>query len=168
MLEQATSFYLIVGVLIGGLSGYLLTRLYCKKILQAQKILQNKLKQTEVAYRSHQEQVTQHFTQTASLFNQITANYQNLYQHLAQGAEALCSVEKPIEFLGTAPELLTQTQVNGEVESDQAGAEPAQTGVEPAQAGAEPAQAGAENDTSESSSAPELQKDRPPKDYMDK
>lgn len=107
MFTQATT-YLVLGFLVGGLSGFLLTRFYCRKILQTQKILQQKLKHTEQAYRDHQEQVTKHFGQTASIFNQLTANYQNLYQHLAHGSQALCSVEQPIEFQHTKTAFLTK------------------------------------------------------------
>lgn len=100
--------YLLMGMLIGGVGGYLLTRLYCQKILKEQKALQSRLKQTELAYQNHQQQVTEHFTETATLINRLTTDYQSLHQHMVDGVAALCPIEKAIEFQATAPLLERQ------------------------------------------------------------
>lgn len=45
-----------------------------------------------VAYRA---QVSSHFSRTAELVNELTANYRTVYQHLAEGSRALCNGDGP-------------------------------------------------------------------------
>jgi len=42
------------------------------------------------ALASYQQEVVGHFNQTSDLLKQMTLQYRNIYEHLAQGAEALC------------------------------------------------------------------------------
>jgi uncharacterized membrane-anchored protein YhcB (DUF1043 family) len=39
---------------------------------------------------SYRAEVTGHFAQTSELLREMTLQYRNIYQHLAEGAEALC------------------------------------------------------------------------------
>ena len=38
----------------------------------------------------YREQVQEHFTQTSDLFQSVTTQYRELYDHLSQGAQTLC------------------------------------------------------------------------------
>jgi uncharacterized membrane-anchored protein YhcB (DUF1043 family) len=42
------------------------------------------------ALAGYQQEVAGHFQQTSELLKEMTLQYRNIYQHLAQGAEALC------------------------------------------------------------------------------
>lgn len=39
---------------------------------------------------AYREEVQQHFTRTSDLFQHMTTQYRELYDHLAQGAQSLC------------------------------------------------------------------------------
>lgn len=59
--------------------------------------LQEESQQSQTALRRREEEleayrgnVAQHFTQTAVLFQSLTANYRVVYEHLAAGAQTLC------------------------------------------------------------------------------
>jgi len=56
----------------------------------------------------YQGQVVDHFSQTSELLKEMTLHYRTIYQHLAQGAEALCpegslriESQAPMDALGT-------------------------------------------------------------------
>jgi uncharacterized membrane-anchored protein YhcB (DUF1043 family) len=59
----------------------------------------------------YQAQVVNHFTQTSDLLREMTLQYRSIYQHLAEGAEALCpegvprlATDTPIDSLpGAVP-----------------------------------------------------------------
>ena len=60
---------------------------------------------------SYQQEVVGHFSQTSDLLKEMTLQYRNIYQHLAQGAEALLpdgalgiATHAPIESLVPSPE----------------------------------------------------------------
>jgi uncharacterized membrane-anchored protein YhcB (DUF1043 family) len=42
------------------------------------------------ALAGYQQEVAGHFSQTSELLKEMTLQYRNIYEHLAQGAEALC------------------------------------------------------------------------------
>lgn len=52
--------------------------------------LENRLEQAIEARADYEAEVTEHFTRTAELLNQLTANYSAVYNHLATGADSLC------------------------------------------------------------------------------
>lgn len=58
----------------------------------------------------YQQEVVGHFSQTSELLKEMTLQYRNIYEHLAQGAEALCpdgtlalETHAPIEGLAPPP-----------------------------------------------------------------
>jgi uncharacterized membrane-anchored protein YhcB (DUF1043 family) len=48
------------------------------------------LQRSQEEVQQYRTQVTQHFTQTAELLQTLTLNYRAVYEHLAEGAAALC------------------------------------------------------------------------------
>jgi uncharacterized membrane-anchored protein YhcB (DUF1043 family) len=42
---------------------------------------------------NYRDQVTEHFSRTSELFQTLTEQYRTLYDHLAEGAQGLCSPE---------------------------------------------------------------------------
>lgn len=51
--------------------------------------LQQKLEDTEEKLNNYQEDVSNHFQKTAELVNKLTLSYQEVHQHLSQGAQGL-------------------------------------------------------------------------------
>lgn len=54
-----------------------------------------KLKQAEEELTQYKEQVAQHFGKTAELFDKLTHDYRDVYEHLAQSSENLCGDQVP-------------------------------------------------------------------------
>lgn len=55
--------------------------------------LQAEIDRLNAELKAYREQVQQHFRRTSDLFQNLTASYRAVYEHLAGGARALCSVE---------------------------------------------------------------------------
>lgn len=57
---------------------------------------ERKLDQLTQDKRAYEEEVVEHFTQTAELLNTLTDSYRNVHNHLASGAESLCHEGGPV------------------------------------------------------------------------
>jgi len=57
------------------------------------KELESQLKSLEQQHASYKDEVSDHFNGTAELIQQMTESYKDVYQHLAIGAQELCSGE---------------------------------------------------------------------------
>lgn len=55
--------------------------------------LEEQLAQLQAQHEKYRENVSQHFGMTAELVQQMTESYRDVYQHLASGAQELCSGE---------------------------------------------------------------------------
>ena len=62
--------------------------------------LESELHQSKEELARYRNQVTQHFVQTADLLQAMTANYRAVYEHLANGAQHLCT--EPVQALSPA------------------------------------------------------------------
>lgn len=81
----ATAFAtLALGLLIGMLIAS--RRNNSKKVQQD---LKNHISDIQQQQQDYQQEVSSHFTQTATLINQLTNSYRDVHNHLAQGAELL-------------------------------------------------------------------------------
>lgn len=79
----------VVALLIGGGFGWLLgSRRRGKRDVVVD--LENRLEQAIEARADYEAEVTEHFSRTAELLNQLTQNYSAVYNHLATGADTLC------------------------------------------------------------------------------
>lgn len=82
----ATLLYLLLFVL-GGLAGFLVAkRQPVERRVQGMETL---LRDLQSRHDDYQQQVGEHFQQTAHLVNQLTASYQALHRHLVDGATQL-------------------------------------------------------------------------------
>lgn len=74
----------VLGVIIGYLA--------CKKMgasLKEQALLQQQIEELQNQQQNYRSEVSDHFAETAQLFNQLTNSYRNVHNHLAEGAQKL-------------------------------------------------------------------------------
>ena len=57
------------------------------------KELEEKIESMMESHEEYRENVSQHFDVTSVLINQMTGKYKEVYEHLASGAQDLCSTE---------------------------------------------------------------------------
>lgn len=55
--------------------------------------LEKQLEELQNSHNRYREEVSSHFSMTAELVQQMTDSYRDVYQHLATGAQELCSGE---------------------------------------------------------------------------
>ena len=74
----------VLGVIIGYLAS--------KKMgasLKEQALLQQQIEELQNQQQNYRSEVSDHFAETAQLFNQLTNSYRNVHNHLAEGAQKL-------------------------------------------------------------------------------
>ena len=81
---------------IGGGAGYFIARqIKDKRTLE----LEQQLEATQNKLNDYQEDVHRHFLKTSLLFNKLTDDYREVYEHLASGAQTLCNEKTRISAL---------------------------------------------------------------------
>lgn len=105
VISQALTHSLIftAGLLLGCSTGYFIARIKSKALHNNYQHLQKDFTQTQQAYETFQQNVSDHFLETAQLFNQLNDNYRAIHEHVANGAAALCRTEKSIQFSEPEP-----------------------------------------------------------------
>ena len=56
---------------------------------QSQRQLESQLSELQQQQQNYQHEVTEHFSETANLVNQLTHSYRDVHSHLAKGAQLL-------------------------------------------------------------------------------
>jgi len=79
----------IVCFLAGVGAGALLFKIFRSDEVKV-KELEERLQQLSEEHENYKANVHSHFNGTARLLNDMTESYRNVYQHLANGAQALC------------------------------------------------------------------------------
>jgi uncharacterized membrane-anchored protein YhcB (DUF1043 family) len=74
---------------LAGLIGWQAQRKWSQQA-KIQHTLEKQLEEKTTALEHYQLKVHDHFAESARLFNQLTLEHQNLYQHLAHSAQTLC------------------------------------------------------------------------------
>ncbi|MEM1404764.1 MAG: YhcB family protein [Pseudomonadota bacterium] len=82
----------IVCAAIGLLIGYLTGRNMAPGSQQTRE-LEDALENAQQSRERFEQQVNSHFADTADKLNALTANYKDVYEHLARGAQDLCTTE---------------------------------------------------------------------------
>lgn len=83
----------ILGLLLGWLAGRR-TSATAKKYRD----LTRKLEQVEQDKEAYENEVVEHFTETAKLLNNLTESYREVHNHLATGAANLCQGAGPVSL----------------------------------------------------------------------
>jgi uncharacterized membrane-anchored protein YhcB (DUF1043 family) len=68
------------------------------------KTVENERDAASKELQSYREEVSEHFQHTGDLFDRITRDYHTLYEHLATGADRLCSPAHAKNLLQAEPE----------------------------------------------------------------
>lgn len=87
MLVVATTTFIA-----GGLLSLILTRSLSPSEKKS-RTLETRLQETEEKLTSYQQEVTDHFAQTAQLVNNLTQNYKEVHEHLAGSALKLANID---------------------------------------------------------------------------
>ena len=95
----------LAGLVVGALTAYLAMRPDHLK----RRELQAEVERLTSELRAYREQVYQHFRGTSELFQNLTASYRAVYEHLAIGARSLCSQDR----LGPALDLPEKRLLEG-------------------------------------------------------
>lgn len=64
--------------------------------------LEQKLQDLQRNHAHYRDEVSDHFSTTAELVQQMTDSYKDVYQHLASGAQDLCSTDVASKLLPTS------------------------------------------------------------------
>ncbi len=81
---------LIIFFIIWFAIAFILGRVSKRTQEKSSKTLKNMLEQEKLANEAYKQEVTQHFSETAQLFNRMTTNYRDIYEHLSKNASKLC------------------------------------------------------------------------------
>lgn len=82
--------YITAGIVIGFAAGYFFSRLDTSMQKKCDE-LEQKLDTAHQEMTNYKQDVTQHFVKTSSLINNMTQSYRAVYDHMAEGANNLCS-----------------------------------------------------------------------------
>lgn len=93
ILVAVASATLILGLALGLLMGR-------RSSPESQKYreVERKLDQVLQDKKAYEDEVVEHFSDTAKLLNNLTESYRDVHNHLAQGAANLCQGEGPISL----------------------------------------------------------------------
>jgi uncharacterized protein len=76
--------------------------------------LDQELHETRAELERYRNRVIEHFTTTADLVNQLTADYRAVYEHLANGAQQLAGSQVPrLEAIASSRERLVEPPAGG-------------------------------------------------------
>lgn len=90
-------FIAIIGAAVGLLIGYLAGRKMAPGSAQTRE-LEEALEAAKESQEQYEQRVNAHFADTADKLNTLTANYRDVYEHVAKGAQTLCTQEGESAF----------------------------------------------------------------------
>ena len=96
----------IICLVIGAAGGLLLARRFENTSPGKVEELENRIQELQRAHADYREHVSEHFNTTAELVQQMTDSYRDVYQHLARGAQDLCSDDVASRLLPSADNAL--------------------------------------------------------------
>ena len=88
--------FLAIGVVVG-----ILFASHLKSSPSRVRELESQIKSLKESHGEYRDSVSDHFSMTAELVQHMTESYKEVYQHLASGAQDLCSTEVASKLLPT-------------------------------------------------------------------
>jgi len=98
VISMETLIAMGVAVLIVGLGVGLLLGRRTSPADQKYRDVERKLDQILQDKKAYEDEVVEHFTDTAKLLNNLTESYRDVHNHLAKGAATLCQGEGPVSL----------------------------------------------------------------------
>ena len=95
-LSLAMLFLIAAGLLVAGIVIGLLVGRRQSPASQKYREVERKLDQVLQDKKAYEDEVVEHFGETARLLNALTDSYREVHNHLAQGAAALCQGQGPV------------------------------------------------------------------------
>jgi uncharacterized membrane-anchored protein YhcB (DUF1043 family) len=92
---------MVIGVLIAGRLNASPSRI---------RQLENEIRQLKDNHSEYRNSVSDHFSMTAELVQHMTESYRDVYQHLASGAQDLCSSDVANKLLPTESDAVFEPQ----------------------------------------------------------
>lgn len=80
--------------------------------------LENQIRQMKENHQDYRASVSDHFGMTAELIQHMTESYREVYQHLASGAQDLCSAEVANKLLPADSDAVFDSSVTQEEEKE--------------------------------------------------
>lgn len=81
-----------------------------------QKAVKQRLEETEQKLDSYEQQVTEHFAETAKLVNTMTQSYKEVHDHLANSAMKLANVDIERQLISRSDDPDSTTEQDNEIE----------------------------------------------------
>ena len=72
--------------------------------------LENQIRDLKESHHDYRDSVSDHFNMTAELVHHMTESYREVYQHLATGAQDLCTAEVAGKLLPTSSDAVFETK----------------------------------------------------------
>ncbi len=91
-----------IAFIAGSLLSLLLSRSFSASE-QKTRSLETRLQEAEESLANYQQEVTEHFSETAKLVNNLTQNYKDVHEHLAGSALKLANVDISRQLLSASP-----------------------------------------------------------------
>jgi uncharacterized membrane-anchored protein YhcB (DUF1043 family) len=98
VISLGTLIALGAAVLIVGLGIGMLVGRRTSPAAQKYRDVERKLDQILQDKKAYEDEVVEHFTDTAKLLNNLTESYRDVHNHLAKGAATLCQGEGPVSL----------------------------------------------------------------------
>ncbi len=76
------------------------------------KELEEKIANIMESHEEYRESVSEHFNVTSDLINQMTSKYREVYEHLANGAQDLCSAKVAEKLLPIQPDAIFENETS--------------------------------------------------------
>ncbi|NCF17525.1 MAG: DUF1043 family protein [Haliea sp.] len=96
--SQAILIAAAVGALVVGIVAGLLLGRRSSPASQKYREVERKLDQVLQDKKAYEDEVVEHFSDTAKLLNNLTESYRDVHNHLAKGAATLCQGEGPVSL----------------------------------------------------------------------
>lgn len=116
-LQWSTLAAIVIAALI---IGSLLGRMFLKKDGQDRSSLRRQLDEIKQQHQNYEVSVTEHFSQTTELIEQLSHNYAQIQDHLSLGAEKFINPEYRLESARTSQTSLEELTPSAKPSDDEA------------------------------------------------
>ena len=106
-------WFIVIGSLaVGIVIGIAFTRRLGTDAIRIQQ-LEEKLESMSESHTEYRTNVSEHFNMTSELINQMTDSYKKVYEHLASGAQDLCSDQVAEKLLPLQSDAMFENETVG-------------------------------------------------------